>query len=67
MSIEKGMYEFWEYDLYFFEEYCIYNEYGDLIGVKDDAPNDFKKAFEEYMEQEKKYQAESLAEGYLIS
>ena len=22
------------------------NEYGDLIGVKDDAPNDFKKAFE---------------------
>ena len=61
------MYKFWEYDFDFFEKYCSYNEDGDLIGVKDDAPNDFKKAFEEYMEEEKKYQAKARAEGYLIS
>ena len=33
-----------------FEEYGIFDDLGTIIGVKDDAPADFKQAYEEYKE-----------------
>ena len=67
MSIAPGMYKFWDYDTNVFKKYCIYNEYGELVGLREDAPPDVKKAFEEYVAEEKKIREEAEKEGYLIS
>ena len=67
MSIAPGMYKFWDYDANVFKQYCVYNEYGELIELSDDAPPDVKKAFEEYVSKEKKIHEEAEKEGYLIS
>ena len=40
---------------------------GELVGLREDAPPDVKKAFEEYVAEEKKIREEAEKEGYLIS
>ena len=67
MSFAQGMYKFWDYETDFFVKYCIYDENGDLIEVKNDAPDDFKKAFEEYRSEEEKIREEAKSQNYLIS
>ena len=36
------------------KKYGVFNSYGFVCGVKEDAPNDFKEAYEEYKEHSKK-------------
>lgn len=47
--------------------YGIYNEYGELIGISDDALFDVKKAFEEDRLEEEKIRKSEDKAGYLIS
>ncbi len=46
-------FKFWQYPFEEIEKYCLFDEYGSLIGVKKEAPTDFKEMYEEY---EKKFQ-----------
>ena len=55
----------WYYD--YVIDYGIHNEDGELIGLREDAPPDVKKAFEEYVAEEKKIHEEAEKGGYLIS
>ena len=49
------------------QKYGIYDEIEGYIGIKDNAPENIKKAFEEDMAKEKKICEEAENEGYLIS
>ena len=42
-----------------FEKYGVFDDVGDIIGVKDDAPADFKEAYEA----DKKMYDDALARG----
>lgn len=57
MAFSKA--KFWQYSEEYFKQYCIYDEEGTLTGVKDDAPEDFKAAYEE----EKKHDEKMAALG----
>ena len=47
MTPEEG--KFWSYPLEYFEKYAVFDENTDMVvKVKDKAPPDFKKAFEEH-------------------
>ena len=37
--------KFWQYPLEEIKRYCLHDEYGSVIGVKEDAPADFKAAY----------------------
>ncbi len=39
--------KFWQYPIEEIEQYCLFDEFGSIIGVKETAPADFKKAYEE--------------------
>ncbi len=54
---------YWKYT----DKFGIYNEYGELIELSNEAPPNVKKAFEEDMAKEKKLREEAEKEGYLIS
>lgn len=54
---------YWKYT----DMYGIYNEYGELIGISDDALFDVKKAFEEDRLEEEKIRKSEDTAGYLIS
>jgi len=53
---------YWDY----LEKYGIYDEIEGYVGIRDDAPDDVKKAFNEDLAQKKKIREKSKKEGYLI-
>lgn len=60
MSVAEPWY--WKYA----RPYLIYGDEG-LVGIRDDAPEDIKKAFYEDRAKEKKIREKAEAQGYLIS
>lgn len=40
-------------------EYVVYDEEGDVSGVRDDAPQDVKDAYQAYIDRQKRYKERS--------
>lgn len=55
MIISGSDFVFWEY----IDQYGVFDERGDLVGVKRDAPEEIKASWEEYQ----KVEAEARAKG----
>ncbi len=49
--------KFWQYPSEEMERYCIYSEHGYIIGVKEDAPAEFKEAWAAEEERNRKWEA----------
>ena len=54
--------KFWCYSWEYFEKYAVFDENDNVIGVKENAPNDFKVAYEE----DKKMHDEALQQGIIL-
>ena len=50
--LAPGKSKFWQYPAEYIMEYCLFED-GCIAGIKDEAPNDFKKAYEEHKKLEK--------------
>ena len=50
-----GESKFWQYPSEERERYCIYSEHGYIIGVKEEAPEEFKEAYAAEEERERKW------------
>ena len=55
--IERGNWIFWDY----LKEYGIFDEeLLEYVGLRDDAPEEVKKSWEEYQKLEEKWRAEGI-------
>ena len=44
-----GEFKFWNrYSSDERERYCLFDEYGCIVGIKENVPSDFKEAYKEY-------------------
>lgn len=56
MTIPEREYVFWKY----LRAYGIFNEKGDLIGFKKEAPEEVKKSWQEYLKAREKWLEEGV-------
>lgn len=54
--------KFWQYPVEYIEKYCLFDEYGSICGTKEDAPPEFKEAYEA----DKKMYDDALKRGILL-
>ncbi len=48
LVLAYGESKFWQYPIEEIRKYCLFDEFGSIIGVKETAPADFKEAYEEH-------------------
>lgn len=57
MTWAPGTFEMEKFSLEEFEQYGLFDDLGEIIGVKDDAPPEFKEAYEHDKELHAKFEA----------